>query len=128
MHFSVENRVPFLDKSLVDYTLSLPENWLVGDDGTTKSILRDAVRSLVPDSVIRRRDKVGFEGDEHWIQAQHTTMVRSIRDAPDIGFLDKRKVLEKLESSSRRGRVSANQLWRIFNLYRWMELLGVQGT
>jgi len=128
MHFSVENRVPFLDKSLVDYTLSLPENWLVGDDGTTKSIFRDAVRSLVPDAIIQRRDKVGFEGDEHWIQAHHTTMVRSIRDAPDIGFLDKRKVLEKLESSSRRGRVSTNQLWRVFNLYRWMELLDVQGT
>ena len=128
MHFSVENRVPFLDKSLVDYTLSLPENWLVGDDGSTKAILRDAVRSLVPDSIIRRRDKVGFEGDEHWIQAQHSTMVRSIRAAPDISFLDKRKVLERIESSPRRGRVSTNQLWRIFNLYRWMELLDVQGT
>ncbi len=128
MHFSVENRVPFLDKALVDYTLSLPENWLVGDDGSTKAILRDAVRTLVPDSIIRRRDKVGFEGDEHWIRAQQTTMVRSIRGAPDIGFLDKRKVLERLESSPRRGRVSTNQLWRIFNLYRWMELLDVQGT
>ena len=128
MHFSVENRVPFLDKSLVDYTLSLPENWLVGDDGSTKMILREAVRSLVPNAIVQRRDKVGFEGDEHWIRAQQTTMVRSIRGAPDIGFLDKRKVLERLESSPRSGRVSTNQLWRIFNLYRWMELLDVQGT
>ena len=128
MHFSIENRVPFLDKSLVDCTLSLPENWLVDDNGSTKAILRDAIRPLVPDSIVERRDKVGFEGDEQWMQAEYATMIRSIWNAPDIGFLDKGKVLKRFEASPRKGRVATNQVWRIFNLYRWVELLDVQGT
>lgn len=128
MHFSVENRVPFLDKSLVDYTLSLPENWLVGEDGSTKVILRDAVRSLVPMQIIERRDKVGFEGDEHWIEAHQQSMVRRIQEAPDIGFLNKHMIVDALKSSPRQGRVSSNQMWRIFNLYRWIDLFDVQGT
>ena len=128
MHFSVENRVPFLDKTLVDYALSLPENWLVGEDGSTKVILREAVRSLVPKKIIERRDKVGFEGDEHWIQAHQRSMVRSIQEAPDIGFLNKHTIVKALESTPRQGRVSTNQMWRIFNLYRWIDLFDVRGT
>ena len=64
MRFSIESRVPFLDRALNELLLSLPEDWLVGPDGTTKRILRDAVRGWIPDAVIDRRDKVGFETPE----------------------------------------------------------------
>ncbi len=63
MAFSVEVRLPFLDLRVAEFGLSAaPE--LLYRDGVTKRVLRDAVRGLVPDVVLDRRDKVGYETPE----------------------------------------------------------------
>ena len=60
MAHSREVRLPFLGRAVAEFGLSLPAEFLYRD-GVTKAVLRDAVRGLVPDSVLDRRDKVGFE-------------------------------------------------------------------
>ncbi len=70
MAHSVECRVPFLTPDLAQFVLSLPESYLIAADGTTKSVLRHALRGLVPDAVLDRRDKVGFATPERsWLLA-----------------------------------------------------------
>jgi asparagine synthase (glutamine-hydrolysing) len=59
MAFSIEAREPFLDWRLVELAFSLP-NALRLDGATTKRVLREAVRGLVPDAIVARRDKKGF--------------------------------------------------------------------
>ncbi|MDB5099453.1 MAG: hypothetical protein JWM80_3874, partial [Cyanobacteria bacterium RYN_339] len=49
MHFGMESRVPFLTPALARFLLSLPEDYLVGPDGTSKAVFRAAMRGLVPD-------------------------------------------------------------------------------
>ena len=61
MAFSREVRLPFLDRRVAEYALSLPPTVSVVWAGVRKAVLRDAVRGLVPDEVLARRDKVGFE-------------------------------------------------------------------
>ena len=39
---------------------SLPEEYLVAADGTRKAVFRQAMRGLVPDVILDRRDKIGF--------------------------------------------------------------------
>ena len=56
MASSIENRVPFLTPQLFDLTLSLPEEYLLDRQGTTKKILREALRGIVPDYIFARRD------------------------------------------------------------------------
>jgi asparagine synthase (glutamine-hydrolysing) len=51
----LEARAPFTDQTIVDFALALPVNRRVG-----KKYLRDAVRGLVPDVIIDRKDKIGF--------------------------------------------------------------------
>ena len=63
MAFAREARVPFLDYRLVEYVAGLPLN-LKLRDGWTKYCLRRGVQSLVPDSILRRRDKIGFATPE----------------------------------------------------------------
>lgn len=59
MAFSLESRVPFLDKRLVEFCLGLlPEHRL--DSGFTKVILRKSLNDLLPEAVALRRDKKGF--------------------------------------------------------------------
>jgi asparagine synthase (glutamine-hydrolysing) len=127
MHFSVESRVPFLDRSLVDSVLSFPEDMLLDEAGTTKSILRQALRGLVPDSVLARRDKIGFETpEEAWLGSQRTFLADAVRTAPSIGFLDSAAVAAGIDGSGPAARViPAGLTWRLFNLYRWASLMGV---
>jgi asparagine synthase (glutamine-hydrolysing) len=60
MAWSREVRLPYLDRRIAEFAFSLPASFLYAD-GVTKRILRDVGRGLVPDSVLARRDKVGFE-------------------------------------------------------------------
>ncbi len=60
MRFSVESRVPFLTLPLAQLGLSLPESFVISDEGETKSIFREAMRDIVPERVLYRRDKIGF--------------------------------------------------------------------
>lgn len=53
--FGFEPRAPFTDQRVVDYALALPDRERVG-----KRHLRAAVRGIVPDAVIDRKNKYGF--------------------------------------------------------------------
>lgn len=57
-HF-VEERHPFLDRRLVEFTIAMPEDQRWRGE-TTKFVLRRAVRHLLPDSVYARTDKGDF--------------------------------------------------------------------
>ncbi len=59
MAHSIEARVPFLDHRLVEYLVSLPDE-LKMRGGRTKDVLRVALRGRVPDSILDRRTKLGF--------------------------------------------------------------------
>ena len=58
MSVSIEPRVPFLDHKLVEFTMNLPMELKV-EGGVPKSILKQAVRGLIPDDIIDR-PKMGF--------------------------------------------------------------------
>jgi asparagine synthase (glutamine-hydrolysing) len=53
--FGVEGRAPFTDERVVRYALELPVTERVG-----KRHLREAVRGIVPDAIIDRKEKMGF--------------------------------------------------------------------
>jgi asparagine synthase (glutamine-hydrolysing) len=131
MRFSVESRVPFLDRALVDFVLALPERMLVDERGTTKAVLRAALRGIVPDPILDRRDKIGFETPEtSWIDAQRPSFAQLVALAPEIGFLDKDAILSGIDPARRsRGSgvrpIPPRMTWRVFNLYRWVSLLGI---
>jgi len=65
---SREVRLPFLDRRIADFALSVPASWL-RSAGASKALLRDAGRGVVPDAVLARRDKVGFEPPQaRWLR------------------------------------------------------------
>jgi asparagine synthase (glutamine-hydrolysing) len=62
-----EYRFPYLDRDLVDFLLRIPNEQLVRP-GRRRSLMRRAVRGIVPDSVLERRRK-GFvsRGPSVWL-------------------------------------------------------------
>ena len=70
MAASVESRVPFLTPALANFLLALPAEYLLSDDGVSKHVFREAMRGLVPDQILDRRDKIGFATPEKkWLTA-----------------------------------------------------------
>lgn len=60
MAHSVEARVPYLDRRLVEFAFSLPDAFKVGG-GERKRVLRDCARGLsLPREITERADRMGF--------------------------------------------------------------------
>ena len=59
MQWSVENRSPFLDRDLVEFLYSVPNEHLI-QGGLQKWLLRAAVKDILPDPVRLNSEKKGF--------------------------------------------------------------------
>lgn len=124
MRFSVESRVPFLTTELADFLLTLPEDYLISQRGETKRILRAAMRGIVPDEVLDRRDKIGFSTPEQaWLQ-QIAPQVREWLGA-DVGldFLRRDEMLTEFDDVLAGRRPFSWQVWRWINFTRWYALM-----
>lgn len=75
MYFSIENRSPFLDRDLYEYSCSVPPKHLV-QRGMAKAVLRDAMRGIVPERIIENRRKVGFNAPILDLLDRHDPEVR----------------------------------------------------
>jgi len=68
MAHSREVRLPFLQHELVQFIFSLPSSFKI-KEGFTKWILRKSMEQQLPNSIVWRKDKVGFEPPQHlWMQ------------------------------------------------------------
>ena len=66
--FSIENRVPFVDHRLVEYVSGIPSIYKLYN-GWSKWLLRLAVRDLLPEKILWRKDKIGFATPvQNWIR------------------------------------------------------------
>ena len=62
MFFSIENRSPFLSHKLYEFVKSLPDDYLIRN-GFGKSVLRDSLKNMIPDKILKFREKIGFYAD-----------------------------------------------------------------
>jgi len=123
MRWSVESRVPFLTTELAEKVLGLPEHYLISPDGETKSVFRAAMKGIVPDEILARRDKVGFETPEiQWlrsIQPAIETWMEGLEAFPWINIDEaKRHVQDSLKGN----RPYSEDVWRLINAARWADL------
>ena len=128
MAFGIESRVPFLTTALVEFTLGLPEDYIVGPDGTPKRLLRHALRGLVPDEILQRRDKIGFATPESaWLLSLRGWMTDTLKSdaAAAIPALLPAEMLSEWDAMLAGRRPFDFRFWRWVNLIRWAERRGV---
>lgn len=124
MRFSVESRVPFLTTSLCDFLYSLPEEYLISPAGETKHIFRAAMRGIVPDALLYRRDKIGFETPQKsWLFDD--SVIKDLRNRMDssCGILNTLEVERILSKKNLSNRVPSAWIWRLMNFQIWMTSL-----
>ena len=120
MRFSVESRVPYLTTEIADFLYSLPERFLISDTGETKSVLRAAMRGIVPDAILDRRDKIGFATPEiQWLSSLASPTRDWIRGGVNVDFLKSPEMLRRFDRMlAGKGRFTW-QAWRWINFCRW---------
>jgi asparagine synthase (glutamine-hydrolysing) len=120
MRFSIESRVPFLTPQLATFLFSLPEEYLVSDEGRTKHIFRIAMRGIVPDEILERRDKIGFATPERdWLLALSGQAREWLLDARHIPFLRLGPMLNEFDAILAGKLPFSWQAWRWINFCRW---------
>ncbi|MBX9853815.1 MAG: asparagine synthase (glutamine-hydrolyzing) [Cytophagaceae bacterium] len=81
MAYSVESRFPFMDYELVEFTLSLPDDFKIRD-GKTKYILREALSKILPEKIYNRHNKKGLDTpDEEWFKSNSEYVLKELQEA-----------------------------------------------
>ena len=139
MAVGVESRVPYLDHSLVELVMSIPEAVKI-KNGALKYILKRSVRGLIPDELIDRK-KQGFGAPVHeWFFERLGAKARQDLDefCQQADFLDREVVMRWLDLTTSNAslgndvmpnrpsdpagvwrRSTARQLWSLLNFALW---------
>jgi asparagine synthase (glutamine-hydrolysing) len=87
-------------------------------NGVTKKIMRSALRSIAPDEILDRVDKIGFKTPEQkWMQDLQR-QIDSILDGPTARSLP-------FFRSPLNSELTQEHSWRCICLIRWFERLNV---
>jgi len=128
MMYSLESRIPLLDRDVMEFAWTLPQEYKY-DGKTTKRILRDILYRYVPQEMMDRPKK-GFSvplktwltGDElgEWARTL-------IDDIPDLmgEYIDK-KTVDKMWNKLITTGEGDREIWKILMLARWFEVRKVR--
>ncbi|WP_022851593.1 asparagine synthase (glutamine-hydrolyzing) [Limisalsivibrio acetivorans] len=118
MAVSLESRVPLLDYRIAEMAAKMPPLFKF-NNGKAKSILLKAVKNLLPNEIVERKDKMGFPTPiSEWFTGPLREYVMDIltgETAKRRGIINTEAVEEQLNASNRFSR----DLWGALNLELW---------
>ena len=124
MAHSIEARLPYLDYRLVELMFSLEPHHLIRH-GRAKVILREAVGDLLPESVLQRTDKMGFQTPEAgWLAgplAPFAEEVLTSRASRERGYVDVGAAQASIRRQADRGWEAGSPLWRAVSVELWAQ-------
>jgi asparagine synthase (glutamine-hydrolysing) len=122
MAASIESRVPFLDHKLVEFTARLPERMKLRG-WTTKYILRQSMRGVLPEQILRR-PKMGFPVPVGaWFRGPFRHVVDEYvlgERAASRGIFDTDFVRGLVERHVSGGENHTERLWALVNVEMWL--------
>lgn len=120
MAHSIETRLPFLDYRVLEAALSLPLQYKI-KDGWSKWLLRRGMENRMPDSIVWRKNKFGFEAPESlWLQQHAGEMQALVQASPLLQDVTRGKALEKQYAS-----LDQRSRWRLYSIALWEKQFGV---
>ncbi|PWK06292.1 asparagine synthase (glutamine-hydrolyzing) [Tumebacillus permanentifrigoris] len=119
---SLELRVPFLDKEVFEFASKIPMEYRLMN-GTTKYVLREAVKDILPREVAER-PKLGFPiPTRQWLRNEHYNWARELIDSSNVDHLiNKKFVLNLLEEHKNGVRDNARKVWTVLMFLLWHQI------
>jgi asparagine synthase (glutamine-hydrolysing) len=120
MAVSLESRVPLLDYRIAELAASMPPS-IKYTGGRAKNILKEAMASNLPQSIIYREDKMGFPVPlREWLSGPLKGFVEDIffsSKCTQRGVLDNKKITNLLKNETQFGR----EIWGALCLELWFQ-------
>jgi len=121
MAASIESRVPFLDHKLVEYSASMPDK-LKLHGWTTKYVLREAMKELLPQPILKRR-KMGFPVPlGRWFREELRPYLHEYvlsERAADRGYFRPDYIRQIVHEHTSGKSNHADRLWTLLNFEIW---------
>jgi asparagine synthase (glutamine-hydrolysing) len=120
MAHSIEARPPLLDHKLVEFAASVPASIRLRD-GTTKYLLKRAMRGILPDAIIDRPKKGFAVPLAQWFRGELSEFARDVllSDTCRRRGLFRTPYIERLFHLNTRGRDLDLQLWTLLSFELW---------
>jgi asparagine synthase (glutamine-hydrolysing) len=123
MRFSLEGRLPFLDKNLIRYIWSLSDEAII-KDSWNKCVLRDAMKKDLPKEIWSRRNKIGFTTPEQaWIREIQGAL-RTIIESESFAsrkYFDQVAIMKAFNAYQNGNEtIGSMPFWRVVNLELWL--------
>jgi asparagine synthase (glutamine-hydrolysing) len=124
MAHSIESRVPFLTIEFAEFLLSLPEEYLIDEKGVSKAVFREAMRGIVPDAILDRREKKGFATpDFKWLSNYKKSIISSLKNSKSIPCLNLNEAVAAISVAFENERNFSPVHWRLINFIKWTNSL-----
>lgn len=124
MSASIESRVPFLDHTLVEFAMRLPQERKVHRK-TTKWVLREAMKGILPTEILRR-PKMGFPVPfGAWVRNGYRSYLEETvlgDQALDRGLFDGDRLRALVDEHMAGKADHSERLWSLVNLELWQRL------
>ena len=130
MAHSIEARVPYVDRRMVEFAFQLPDRYKIGE-GQRKLILRKLGARHLPQEIVARVDRIGFGAPIHqWLIQEFKSELSALPDGP--AFRDSISI----EGSGMRrfidGFLSGHHhdvgtIWRLYAVDQWARAYAVTG-
>ena len=118
---SLEVRVPFLDRPLIDYALKLPTEFKT-DKYQTKKIFRDIASEILEDKVSNKK-KLGFPVPiRNWLKDDDTYNQVKALFKKDNRFFKTNKIIKLLDEHKKGKADNSRKIWTIYVFLLWYEI------
>ncbi len=118
---SLEVRVPFLDRPLIDYALGLPVEFKT-DKFKTKKIFRDIAGEVLEDKVSNKK-KLGFPVPiREWMKDEDIYKQIKSLFTKDTQFFNTKKIVKLLDDHKKGKRDNSRKVWTVYIFLLWYEI------
>jgi len=116
MAYSLEARVPYLDHRLIEYLLSVPQDFKIRD-GETKYLQKLALADYTIPVILNRKDKVGFgTPGEEWM------LSKQWQDRTMESYMDLTETFPEIFRKSAKLPETGFDRWRVNQLSTWKNI------
>lgn len=117
MRNSIETRLPFIDYNVLETAISINSKFKI-KDGWTKYILRKTVEKILPNNIVWRKNKFGFEApSKTWLDSIENEMNNTIQNS---------LIIQKISNDIDYTKLDEKQKWKLFNIAKWEQIYNVE--
>jgi asparagine synthase (glutamine-hydrolysing) len=118
MRHSIETRLPFIDYHVLETAVNMNVKYKI-KNGWTKYILRKTINNILPENIVWRKNKFGFEAPtKSWMNDIRDNMTEGINESEILGKIKDGEIIF--------GKLDDRQIWKLLNVARWEKVYNVR--